>query len=257
MSLSFDVLWLNASSSLKGFDQPLLRYLSQHLTVAQWEYSQSDDEASSLETAVMLLHDFLQYHPPVHLAGHGLSGVLGLTYARRFPEQVRSLTLLSVAAQPAITWQTHYYVQRQLIACSRQQLLACIVRSLFGQQLPHSLPFGIKDLIRLLARDLEASPSPHSLFKLARLPKGGVPMPLMVCGSKTDPIVHPPALQEWLECFKSDDTLWQCPDGRHFFHYFYPQLVGEQLLQFWRCLSAQQFPVRSLMTAQHPVMPDL
>lgn len=254
MSLSFDVLWLNASPSLKRFDQPLLRYLSEHLTVARWEYSQSDDEASSLETAVELLHDFLKGRQrPVHLAGHGLSGVLGLTYARLYPEQVQSLTLLSVAAQPAITWQAHYYVQRQLIACSRQQLLACVIRSLFGQQ----LPYGIKALVTSLERDLEEAPSPHSLFRLAHLPRGGVTMPLMVCGSKTDPVVHPPALQEWLECFKSDDTLWQCPDGHHFFHYFYPEAVGEQILQFWRCLEVQH-PVRSLPLLSNycPTKPD-
>ncbi len=244
MSLSFDLLWLNASPSLKPFDQPLLRYLSQHLTVAQWLYQQSQDEASALDDAVLLLHDYLSCHDrPVHLAGHGLSGVVGLMYARQFPERVRSLTLLAVAAQPAITWHTHYYVQRQLFSCSRQQLLACTIRSLFGSE----ILYPIKALVASLSRDLEESPSPHSLFKLANLPIGGVAMPLMVCGSKTDPVVHPPALQEWLVSFKSDDALWQCPDGRHFFHYFHPQAVGAQLLQFWRCLDAQQFSVRELM----------
>jgi len=244
MSLSFDLLWLNASPSLKHFDQPLLQCLANHLTVAQWEYQQSQDEASALDQAVVLLHDYLKGQPrPLHLGGHGMSGVLGLTYARRYPERVRSLTLLAVAAQPAVTWQTHYYVQRQLIACSRQQLLACTTRSLFGRQ----LPYAVKALVTSLSRDLEESPSPHSLFKLATLPKGGVAMPLLVCGSKNDPVVHPPVLQEWLSYFKSDDTLWQCPDGHHFFHYFQPQLVGEQMLRFWRCLEAQPMLMRKAL----------
>ncbi len=233
MSLSFDVLWLNASPSLKYFDRPLLQVLSRHFTIAQWEYHQSKDEASSLDKAVLLLHDYLsQRTQPIHLVGHGMSGVLGLTYARRFPERVRSLSLLAVAAQPAITWQAHYYVQRQLIACSHQQLLACTIRSLFGAP----MPYPIKDLIVALKRDLEEAPSPHSLFKLANLPRGGVTVPLLVCGSKTDPVVHPPVLQEWLPYFKGGDRLWQCPDGRHFFHYFHPQMVGEQLLRFWGSL---------------------
>ncbi|MBW4690601.1 MAG: alpha/beta hydrolase [Lyngbya sp. HA4199-MV5] len=241
MSPSFDVLWLNASPSLKHFDRPLLQALALHLTVAQWEYKQSPDEASSLDTAVVLLHDYLKRLPhPIHLAGHGISGVLGLMYARRYPERVRSLTLLAVAAQPAITWQTHYYVQRQLIACSRQQLLACTARSLFGRQ----MPYAVKPLVASLRRDLEEAPSPHSLFKLETLPKGGVTMPLLICGSKNDPVVHPPALQEWLSYFKADDTLWQCPDGHHFFHYFQAQSVAEQLLRFWRCLEAQQITTR-------------
>lgn len=249
MSSSFDVLWLNASPSLKHFDQPLLQVLAPHRPVAQWEYKQSQDEASSLDQAVMLLDDYLKSQPhTLHLVGHGISGVLGLTYARRYPERVRSLTLLAVAAQPAVTWQAHYYVQRQLIACSRQQLLACTTRSLFGRQ----LPYAVKALVTSLRRDLEESPSPHSLFKLATLPKGGVTMPLLVCGSKDDPIVHPPTLQEWLAYFKADDTLWQCPDGHHFFHYFQPHMVGEQLLRFWRCLDAQQ-----MTTRQYPLATNL
>ena len=233
MSLAFDVLWLSASPSLKPFDRPLLRYLSQHLPIAQWEYCQTSDEASSLDKAVVLLHDFLQFRRPVHLIGHGMGGILGLIYARRYPEHVQSLALLAVASQPATTWQVRYYVQRQLLPCSRQQVLAQTVRSLFGSQ----LPYPAKDLVRVLARDLEESPSPHSLFKLVDLPTGGVSMPLMVCGCKTDPVVDPISLAGWLTCLKQEDYLWECPEGHHFFHYFHPQQVGEQVLDFWQSTS--------------------
>lgn len=226
----FDVLWLSVSPSLKVFDQPLLRLLSRHLTIAQWEYLQTKDEASSLDKAVVLLHDFLKHRDrPVHLAGHGMGGVLALSYARRFRRWVRSLTLLSVAAQPAATWQAHYYVQRQLLTCSREQVLANTVRTLFG----HELPFAAKDLIKALDRDLQAAPCLHSLFKLVSLPKAGVSMPLLVCGSRTDAIVAPPSCQEWLPLLKANDVLWECPEGRYFFHYFYPELVSEQVLPFW------------------------
>lgn len=33
-----DVLWLNASPSLKCFDRHLLRYLSELVAIARWEY---------------------------------------------------------------------------------------------------------------------------------------------------------------------------------------------------------------------------
>lgn len=231
MSTSFDVLWLNASPSLKAFDTPLLRYLSRQFTIAQWEYQQTQDEASSIDKAVVLLHDFLKQHDrPIHLAGHGMSGVLALSYARRFRKRVQSLTLLSVAAQPAANWHAHYYVQRTLLPCSRSRLLANTVRSLFGAQ----PPFPARDLVRALDRDLSESPSLHSLFKLVSLPKAGVAMPLLVCGSQTDAIVNPPALLEWSSLLKPEDSLWQCPEGRHFFHYFYPEQVGDRLLEFWR-----------------------
>jgi hypothetical protein len=33
-------------------------------------------------------------------------------------------------------------------------------------------------------------------------------MPMMVCGSKKDSIVDPPALQNWLKYFTPEDHLW-------------------------------------------------
>ncbi|MBW4555829.1 MAG: alpha/beta hydrolase [Trichormus sp. ATA11-4-KO1] len=234
MSDSFDVLWLNTSPVLKRFDQPLLQYLSGYMQIAQWEYQQTKDEASSIDQAVRLLHEFLESYPDsVHLAGHGMSGAIALTFARRYPKKVRSLTLLAVASQPANTWHAHYYFQRQLFTISREQVLANSVRSLFGKQPPHTT----KKLMSALDKDLEQSPSPHSLFKLVYLPKSGVSMPMMVCGSKTDPIVNPPALQDWHHWLKPEDRMWEFAQGYHFFHYFHPQEVGEQILNFWECHS--------------------
>lgn len=131
MSKLFDVLWLNASAALKRFDRPLLQHLSEYMNIAQWEYQHTRDEAVSIDDAVLLLHDFLSSYPhPVHLGGHGISGAIALTFARRYPEKVRSLTLLGVASQPANTWQAHYYFQRQMFTISREQILANMVRTM-------------------------------------------------------------------------------------------------------------------------------
>ncbi|MDF5710663.1 MAG: alpha/beta fold hydrolase [Nostoc sp. S4] len=236
MSDSFDVLWLSASPVLQRFDRPLVEYLSRYMRIAHWEYQQTVDEGSSIDQAVDLVSEFLEsYDRPVHLAGHGMGGAIALSFARRFGQKVRSLTLLAVASQPANTWHAHYYFQRQLFSISREQILASSARSLFGNQPPHTA----KKLVAALDKDLEQSPSPHSLFKLVYLPKGGVSMPMMICGCKTDPIVNSPALYEWLNWFKPEDDLWECPQGYHFFHYFYPQQVGEQILGFWQRQNVQ------------------
>jgi pimeloyl-ACP methyl ester carboxylesterase len=233
---SIDVLWLSSSPSLKVFDRNLLQVLSQQMRVGQWEYQQSQDEASSLDQAVEVLHEYVQrLDRPIHLAGHGMGGIIGLTYARRYPQQVRSLTLLSVGAQPAANWQAHYYVQRQMIPCSQVQILAQTVRSLFGNQ----PPFAVKQIVMLLARDLEESPSIHSLFKLVTLPKGGVSVPLMICGSKTDPIVTLPNLRDWLTHFKPGDVLWTASAGAHFFHHAYPNETSQEIQKFWRFVEAR------------------
>ncbi|MBN3946197.1 MAG: alpha/beta hydrolase [Nostoc sp. NMS7] len=244
MSDDTDVVWISSSHVLQRFDRPLLQYISQSMNVDQWEYLHDKDEGSSIDEAVDLIYEFLgQYSHPIHLAGHGAGGAwftaagIALTFARRYPQKVRSLVLLAVASQPANTWHVHYYLQRKLFTMSREQVLASCVRHIFGEQ-PHNTT---KMLMAVLCGDLEESPLLHSLFKLIELPKGGVFMPLMVCGSKNDIIVNSSALKG----FKPEDHLWECPKGYHFFHYFYPQKVCEQMLSFW-----QPYHLQSMLTSQ-------
>jgi len=229
-----DVVWLNTSPSLGCFAQPLLRYLSQHEITAQWDYCQSQDEASSLDVGVLLLHSYLKScNQPVHLIGHSTGGLLGLLYARQYPERIKSLTLLAVGVDAAVDWQAHYYVHRQSL--TRQALLTAMVYNLFGYQSPGT----IRCLANILERDLDCSLSPHSLFQRQSMLPRGVPVPLMVCGSMDDIIIEPCALQAWGPWLKAGDRLWECPEGRHFFHYFQPQLVAKQILNFWRSLPPQ------------------
>ncbi|MGI0494965.1 alpha/beta fold hydrolase [Alkalinema pantanalense CENA528] len=226
-----EVLWVNVSPSLKRFDRPLIQQLMQHSTIAYWEYHTQYDEVSSIDTAIVLLHDYLKSRSqPIHLIGHGLGGVVALSYARQFPDRVRSLSLLAVAPQPAITWHSHYYVQRHLLPCSQAQVLAQVARNLFGP----AAPYPITPLIQALAKDLDFAPSPHSLYKVTTLPEGAVEVPLLVCNSQTDSAVSHPLMQRWIKWFKPGDTFWTCPTGHHFFHYSEPELVSQQLQKFWK-----------------------
>ncbi len=71
MSRQPDIIWLNTSPSLFCLAQPLLSELSHHTTIVQWKYTQNQDEASSLDIAILLLDNYLQSsHQPVHLIGH-------------------------------------------------------------------------------------------------------------------------------------------------------------------------------------------
>lgn len=224
------VLWLNVSPSLQRFDQPLLCYLSRHVPTARWEYYQTEDEACSLDVAVALLDDYLKcYDQPIHLVGHGTGGLVGLLYTRQHPERVRSLSLLSVGVHPAVDWQAHYYVHRQLLSCRREAILAQMVPYLFGRQSQYSAC----KLIQALTQDLDSSLSPHTLFRRTSVPSGNVAVPLFVSGGAEDIVIDPNQLQGWHNCFKSEDRLWSCPQGAYFFHFSRPQLVGQQLLDFW------------------------
>ncbi|RUR85130.1 alpha/beta fold hydrolase [Chlorogloeopsis fritschii PCC 9212] len=241
MSQQPDVIWLNTSSSLLCFAQPLLCELSHHVSIARWEYTQTQDEASSLDVAIQLLHNYLESsNQPVHLIGHSTGGLLGLLYARQYPEKVKSLTLLAVGADAAIDWQAHYYSHCPYL--SRQKILNAMVYNLFGYQNEQT----IQRLERLLEQDLDCSLSPHSLFKRLSVPPSPVPVPLMVCGSRDDIIVESDTLQGWQPFLMEGDRLWECQKGRHFFHFFHPKLVAEQILDFWQSLHRSDAVCRSL-----------
>ena len=233
ISNAFDALWLNTSPSLKRFHQPLLQRLCRPTAVAQWDYCQTPDDASSLEVAVQLLQDYLQSRDrPVHLIGHSTGGLVGLLYARQYPESVRSLTLLGVGAQVTLDWIAHYYFHLGFLTCNRSEAIAQLVPDLFGPQKPNTTRW----LTKLLLQDLATSPSPHSLLQTMSLSQGGVSVPLFVCGAMDDVIVDSHELAGWRPWLKRGDRLWQYAQGRHFFHSKYPQPVSQQILDFWQTI---------------------
>lgn len=238
MSQILDALWLNVSPSLQGFDRPLLNCLSQSTAIAQWRYSQSPDEPTSLEAALVLLHDYLKDSPrPVHLLGHSTGGLLGLLYARQYPKRVRSLTLLSVGVNPAVDWQTHYYAQRRLLPCDQRTILRQMVYGLLGCPPKDTT----EALIKLLEQDLYQSLTPHSLVRSMSLLPISVEVPLLICGSVDDIVIDPNQLRGWPQHFNhATSRLWICPGGRYFFHYFYAQQVSEQIGQFWDSVRLSQ-----------------
>ena len=228
-------LWLNVSPSLKRFDQRLLCYLAQQVSINRWEYVQTEDEPCSLEVAIRLLYEYLQQHfvhtqKSIHLIGHGLSGIVGWLYAQRYPEHVRSLTLLSVGANPAVNWHAHYYTLRQLLPCSREIILAQLVRTLFGPRSQDITRF----LIQVLIQDLDTGLALHSLVDHQTIEPNRIQVPLLVCRGAHDVVVD--TVECWQPWLKSDDRVWACPKGHHFFHFDYPRQVESIILKRWQQL---------------------
>jgi len=232
-----DALWLNVSPSLKQLDNSLLSFLSRKTRIAEWEYRQTLDEPNSIFVAMSLLEEYLEkLSQPVHLLGHGTGGLLALLYTRRYPERVRSLTMLSVGVYPAIDWQSHYYFKLQMIPCSRYTILGMMVENLFGYHSGHLR----RKFTRLLDQDLKTSLSSHNLYRQLKVFPGGVSVPMLVCGSANDVVIDVNSYQAWQTWLKPGDSLWLSPLGRYFFHYFYPESVGETILDYWEslCLSS-------------------
>lgn len=229
-----DVLWINVNPSFRRFHRPLLRLLSAHVPLAEWQYEQTEDEGTCLNQGLGLLHHHIQqYDHPLHLLGHGTGGLLALLYTRRYPQSVRSLSLLSVGVYPAIDWQAHYYVQLGLLPCSRDRILTQSAYNLFGV---HSPPV-IEELVRILEKDLKTSLSPHSLYRRTQILPSELDPPLFVSRGKQDLVVDPSLFEGWKPWLKEGDRLWEYPHGRYFFHHTHPQPIKRQILNFWKSLT--------------------
>jgi pimeloyl-ACP methyl ester carboxylesterase len=100
-----EAVWLSVNPSFSRLEQPLLQHLRGERPIAHWGYVQTPDEPSSLDVAMTLLHDYMKgCDRPLHLMGHSTGGLVGLLYARQYPQRVKSLTLLGVGVNPALDW---------------------------------------------------------------------------------------------------------------------------------------------------------
>ncbi len=181
-------------------------------------------------TYLALLDEYLQQPQPIHLIGHGLIGALGLVYTCLHPVRVRSLTLLSIGANPAVGWHAHYYALRNFLPCDRQMILLQMAKILFGC----GNSAKIAGFAKLLEKVLDSELASHSLAEHRSFASGGVEVPLLVCHGADDGIIDPNAYSRWQTWLHSGDRLWTCPEGGHFFHYSHAQKVSPVILDFWQ-----------------------
>lgn len=226
-----EAIWLSANPSFRKLEQNLVNSLACCRQIAHWGYRQTPDEPSTVEGILTLLHDYIKgFNHPVHLIGHSTGGLLGLLYARRYPQRVQSLTLLAVGVSPAVDWKAHYYNQLALLSCSRTRALTQMVQTLFGSQPRHLLPRWLE----LLERDLMTAFSLHSPLERFSMFPAGVPVPFLVYGGQRDTMVTPAQIQGWLPWLKTGDRMGLCPNGGHFFHTTHVSTVRDEVLAFWQ-----------------------
>ena len=70
-------------------------------------------------------------------------------------------------------------------------------------------------------------------------------VPLLLCGGELDFVVSPQVMQACTAFIKSGDRLVSLPDGRHFFHYHFPNQVAIEMTQFLSQKTALLAPVYS------------
>jgi pimeloyl-ACP methyl ester carboxylesterase len=187
--------------------------------------------------AVKRLHDFFTWRDrPLHLISHSTSGLVGLMYARRYPHKVSSLGLLAVGWLYAINLQAHYYTHFSAFPWSRKQVVNQMVGDMLGLKNKSINPRFISYFKDYLA----CSPCPHSLFRMSNSRDEGGEVPLLICSRKTEFVVSPIVMRRWSKFLKKGSRLGECQDSRHFFQHFYPEQVGEKILNFWLSLHSRQ-----------------
>jgi pimeloyl-ACP methyl ester carboxylesterase len=240
---NYQFLWVNVSPAFKVFHRSLFDYLAQDFEIGLWEYHQTLDEPSTMSKAEELLHEYIKNsEQSVHLIGHGMSGSLALRYARSYPANIASLSLLSVPVQPAIDWQSYYYYHLRSLPYER----ACILKLIDSSLFPDACSGCIQHVANRLAKDLLEAPSDHSLWKFDLLPQGGVEMPLLLAAAEDDVIAKGVLFSDWLNHLKLEDEIWHYPTGGHFFHHWQTANVGKQIQEFWQ---QSLLPQKSLASA--------
>ncbi|MEM8605295.1 MAG: alpha/beta hydrolase [Cyanobacteria bacterium P01_H01_bin.121] len=228
-----NALWLTLNPSLKRLDQRVLCQLYRRTKIHRWEYHQTPDEPCCLETIIGYLHETLTTQAqPLHLLGHGISGTVALLYAQRYPQHVRSLTLLAVGQSPGVTWHSHYYAMRELLPCDRHVLLSHLARMMLGNFCPHV----INGFAKLLELDLDEGFAPHSLAGITSIDAQSVEPPVLVCYGQHDLILSPQNYTTTDCWLKPTDQIWQCPEGKHFFHFAAPEQVAKRIYDYWQNL---------------------
>ena len=60
MSIYGEAVWVSGSPSLRNLSTPLVNKLARYTTISGWEYIQTLDEPACIDTAVELLHSYLE-----------------------------------------------------------------------------------------------------------------------------------------------------------------------------------------------------
>ena len=104
------VLWIDLQPTLHCLNKRVAQLLSRTFSVQRWSFQHDLDESCSVATVHDLLRQTLVASPePMHLVGHGISGTVACLFAEKYPDLVKSLTLLSVILSqpttgPLTTW---------------------------------------------------------------------------------------------------------------------------------------------------------
>ena len=243
MSEAAGAFWINPGCRGGGLHRCFTDQIRQRWSLQEWSCLALEDHGEDLESVLSQLGLALSSQTrPVHLIGHGTGGVLAWWVARRVPQWVRSVTLLGVGAIPALNWQTYTLMMGYRSPCTREQLMAHMVRLLFGPQKMRQA----RQLVRLLEQDLAESLPPVAFLRSTPLGRDRpLSVPVLIAGGAQDWLTSSTQIRRWHPWLKAQDRVWICPEGYHFFHATASGPVADQVLLFWQQVDRERVGDRS------------
>ena len=240
-----EVLWVDLQPTLYCLNKRVSQRLSRDIGVKRWSFQLDPDEFCMESTVHSMLKTTLEsMAEPIHLIGHGLSGIISCEFAHNHPELVESVTLLSVDTLSINQWSSHYLGMRRQLACSREQILKHLSTLLFevkSSQVKAAFP-------RLLQACLDNELIQGSIVNLDHPGSLSSPqVPTLVINGHDDFVVDRMAQQRWEEQLKPGDCYHSLQGGRHFFQFSHAELTATLIRSF-----LDMVPGSSAMESLHP-----
>ena len=129
------ILWIDLQPSLYCLFKRTAQALGQNFEVKRWSFEHDLDESCDVEVVHSLMrHTIENSSHPVHLVGHGISGTIAYLFAEKYPNNISSVSVLSVDTHSTNQWSSHYQSMRSQLPCSRFHILSHLSRLLVNSK---------------------------------------------------------------------------------------------------------------------------
>jgi pimeloyl-ACP methyl ester carboxylesterase len=209
------ILWLDLQPSLYCLFKRTAQTLGQHFKIRRWSFEHDLDESCDVDIVHSLLrHTIENSSTPVHLIGHGISGTIAYLYALKYPNDISSVSVLSVDTHSANQWTSHYQSMRSQLPCSRFHILSHLSRMLVDKQTEQVSNILTRLLVKCLDNDFVYGSivKSQSIMNLNQ-----AEIPILVINGEKDFVVDKQSYDRWKQILKPGDCYQKIANGRHFF----------------------------------------
>ena len=209
------ILWVDLQPSLYCLFKRTAQTLGQRFKVKRWSFEHDLDESCDVDVVHSLLRQTIENSStPVHLIGHGISGTIAYLYAQKYPENISSVSVLSVDTNSTNQWTSHYQSMRSQLPCSRFHILSYLSRLLVDKQTEQ---LG-NIMTRILAKCLDNDFVNGSIVKSQSIMNlNHAEVPILVINGEKDFVIDEQSHDRWSHYLKPGDCYQKIANGRHFF----------------------------------------